>query len=57
MQPDATGFPATVLKPDWRAAYNSPAAMVVLPMSVSVPAMKYELLISVPSVQGFSNTA
>ncbi|MNG09025.1 hypothetical protein D3C84_924210 [compost metagenome] len=39
-QPEATGFPAAVLKPADRAACNKPAATVVLPTSVSVPVMK-----------------
>ncbi|MNH38408.1 hypothetical protein D3C79_994330 [compost metagenome] len=40
VQPEATGLAPRVLMPCKRAACKSPAAMVVLPTSVSVPAMK-----------------
>ncbi|MCY1461395.1 hypothetical protein D9M71_790510 [compost metagenome] len=40
VHPDATGFAPRVLKPACCAAYSNPAAIVVLPTSVSVPAMK-----------------
>ena len=39
-QPEATGFAAAVLRPALRAAWSRPAAMVVLPISVSVPVTK-----------------